>query len=311
MTCQQVRLTAESCMSEVSLLRSLEGHKGPVNTVVYNSNGSYCLSGGQDRSVKLWNPTKASLIKSYEAHGYEVLGISVSHDSTRFASCGGDRSVFLWDVATGATIKRLGGHTGRVNAVAFNADATVLASGSFDATVRLWDIKAQSPHPIQILPDAKDSITSIAINGSDLVTGSVDGTVRWYDLRMGVLRSDLLDAPVTSVAISRDRQTILASSLDSAVRLMDASSGDCLQTYKGHKNDSYRVQSCFGYAERTVMSGDESGQIFVWDLAEGRAVQVVEAHTRSVLWLSQHPSADEQLSCGRDGAIHVWHKSDA
>lgn len=65
-------------------------------------------------------------------------------------------------------------------------------SGSFDATVRLWDCKSQSTKPIQVLEEAKDSISSLHVAGHELVTGSVDGRMRLYDLRMGVVSVDVI-----------------------------------------------------------------------------------------------------------------------
>lgn len=72
----------------------------------------------------------------------------------------------------------------------FNGEATVIISGSYDATTRIWDVKSQSHHPIQILKEAKDDITSVRINQHEILTGSVDGHVRVYDLRMGRLIAD-------------------------------------------------------------------------------------------------------------------------
>lgn len=78
------------------------GHKGAVYVVKFNKDGNYCLSGGQDRTVKLWNPLKAKEIKTYSgAHNYEVLDISLVSDDTRFASAGGDKQIFIWDVKSG------------------------------------------------------------------------------------------------------------------------------------------------------------------------------------------------------------------
>lgn len=53
----------------------LKGHKGPVHIACYNQGSSYLLTGGQDRQIKLWNPTTGAEIKSYGGHGYEVLGL--------------------------------------------------------------------------------------------------------------------------------------------------------------------------------------------------------------------------------------------
>ena len=135
-----------------SLHTTLGNHKGPVHVARYAKGTSkYVLTGGQDRTVRLWNPTSGAEIKTYSAHGYEVLSISVcvseqitlhiqtsvtwntgllsSHDNSKFTSSGGDRSVFLWDVMTGSTIRRISGHMGKINTVEFNEDASVIASG--------------------------------------------------------------------------------------------------------------------------------------------------------------------------------------
>lgn len=66
--------------------------------------------------------------------------------------------------------------------------------GGFDGTVRLWDCKSQQRMPIQVLDEAKDSITSITIRGSDILTSSVDGHVRSYDLRKGKLSADYFES---------------------------------------------------------------------------------------------------------------------
>lgn len=157
----------------------LNNHKGPVNVARYSKGtAKYILTGGQDRTVRLWNANLGTEIKAFAAHGYEVLSITVyvwyftyrrkflaqhrhawsSQDNAKFASSGGDRSIFVWDVATGTTTRRIAGHMGKIHVVEFNEDASVVASGrycmfafvvemlntesgSYDATVRLWDLR--------------------------------------------------------------------------------------------------------------------------------------------------------------------------
>jgi mitogen-activated protein kinase organizer 1 len=199
------------------LLHTWSHAKGPCHIAVFNAGGTYVLSGGQDRLIKLVNADTGTLVNTYSGHGYEVLGIAVTADNSRFASCGGDRrwvpalqdpdqgdslttlcdmlrSALYWDVPSSSIIKRFSGHASRINSVAFNAEATVLASGSFDSTVRLWDLRSQQGKPIQVLQDARDSVTSVLINKDrsipELLVASVDGHVRTYDLRMGEIRSD-------------------------------------------------------------------------------------------------------------------------
>lgn len=291
------------------LLHSWSHVKGPAHVATYNAGGSYILSGGQDRTIKLVNAATGALVNTYSGHGYEVLGIAVSHDNSRFASCGGDRGVIYWDVPSSQIIKRFTGHNSRINSVAFNSESTLLASASFDATIRLWDLRSQQPRPIQVLQEAKDSVTHVLVGDREIVSSSVDGHVRTYDLRAGELRTDFFDHAVTSVSLTKDSQTILVTTLNSEVHLMDRTDGSELQRYAGHKNTSYRIHNSFGYGEATVLGGDEEGKLWQWDLADGKHVKLEQKiHAKSVLWLEQHPdSAVNQLvTAGADGDVQVW-----
>ncbi|KAM0790726.1 hypothetical protein ACM66B_004581 [Microbotryomycetes sp. NB124-2] len=289
-----------------SVAHTLTSHKGAVNCCVYNSGANYFLTGGQDRSIKLWNPNTGLEIKQYNGHTYEVLGLSCSHDNTKFASCGGDKNVYLWNVATGEQMKRFQGHLTKVNAVEFNQDASVLASGSNDTSVRLWDIKSQQRLPIQVLEEARDSITSLAISGDMILTGSVDGHVRTYDLRKGELRADFFEHPVTSLSLTQDATMVLVSTLDSTLRALDLASGNVLNTYKGHDNTNYRSQACFGPAEAFVVIGDEKGYVHAWDTELGTNSAKLKAHDRAVLWTTHHPKNAQMITASSDGTVKVW-----
>jgi mitogen-activated protein kinase organizer 1 len=74
--------------------------------------------------------------------------------------------------------------------------------------------------------------------------------------------------PITSVVPTADLQTFLITSLDSTVRLLDASTGKLLNSFKGHVNTEYRCRACFGFGEGTIVCGDERGQVWAWDLVD-------------------------------------------
>ncbi|KAI9847961.1 MAG: hypothetical protein M1837_001478 [Sclerophora amabilis] len=270
--------------------------------------GSAALTGSSDRSIRLFNPANASLIQTYDAHGYEVLDLAVSDDNARFTSVGGDKQVFLWDVTSARTLRRWGGHFARVNCVGFGGPGgEVVVSGSFDATVRLWDCKSQSTKPIQVLEEARDSVSCLHVVEHEICTGSVDGKVRIYDLRMGMVYVDVIGRPVTSIRQTKDGNALLVSSLDGTIRLMDKGNGNLLQTYKGHVNTEYRIRSCLGMNDAFVVAGSEDGKIFVWDLLEGKVVQRLDAHDGKVASAVVANSAkNEWLSAGVDGTVQIW-----
>ena len=49
---------------------------------------------------------------------------------------------------------------------------------------------------------------------------------------------------------------------------MDAATGKMLNNFKGHKVEGYRCRSGFGHGEASVISGDENGSIWAWDLLD-------------------------------------------
>ena len=73
------------------------------------------MSGGDDRSILLWNPYNGKLVNRYRGHNYEVLSIDVTQDSSKMASCGGDKQPLLWDVTTGNVLRRFRGHDNVTN----------------------------------------------------------------------------------------------------------------------------------------------------------------------------------------------------
>lgn len=68
--------------------------------------------------------------------------------------------------------------------------------------------------------------------------------------------------------LTKDRQTLLVTTLDSKVRLLDRKTGQVLNTFQGHMNTQYRIRACFDVAEATVLCGDEEGRVWSWDLVE-------------------------------------------
>ncbi|RKP24322.1 nuclear mRNA splicing protein [Syncephalis pseudoplumigaleata] len=285
---------------------TLQGHRGAVNVARYTVDGAYCLTGGQDKEIRLWNPASGKFIQKYSAHGWEVYDLCSSYDNSRFASCGGDRTIFLWDVTAGEVSRRFSGHLQRVNCVGFNAEATVLFSGSYDATVRAWDLRAASRVPIQVLKDAKDSVASLVVSSHEVLTGSVDGKVRCYDLRMGQLSTDEIGHPVTSVQFTGDGNCLLVSTLDARIRLLDKENGGLLNEYTGHEHKEYRLRSCLAPMDTHVISGSEDGAIVFWDLLEGNEVRRLKGHHNVVSFVDAHPKEVGLLSASFDGNVIVW-----
>ncbi|XP_060592589.1 WD repeat domain-containing protein 83-like [Ruditapes philippinarum] len=280
--------------------------QGAVRAVRFNVDGSYCLSCGSDKSVKLWNPHRQLLLKSYIGHGYEVLDAQSSGDNSQICSCGMDKTVIVFDVASGKSLRRYRGHAGTVNCVRFNEESTLVLSGSIDSTVKIWDLKSRKMEPVQVLDESKDSVTCIQVSDHEILTGSADGRIRRYDLRNGKLHTDLIGKSVTSVNFTRDAQCVLVSTLDNSLKLMDKDSGEMLNEYTGHKNSDYRIDSCLNSKDTHILSGSEDGFVYIWDLIEGKVIHKLAHEGQKVVHsLTYHPSETCLVTAAGD-KMFVW-----
>lgn len=295
--------TAELPNREVNVLR---GHEGAVLAARFNSNGDYCLSCGRDRTIRLWNPHRGIHIKTYKSHGREVRDVHVTQDNSKLCSCGGDRQIFYWDVSSGRVIRKFRGHDSEVNAVKFNDYATVVVSAGYDKSVRVWDCKSHSTEPIQIIETFLDSVMSVCVTKTEIIAGSVDGTVRTFDIRTGREISDSLGQPVNCISLSNDGNCILASCLDSTLRLMDRSTGELLQEYKGHTCKSSKTDCCLTNTDAHVIGGSEDGFVYSWDLVDASVTSSFKAHSSVVTSVSYHPKDSCMITSSVDGTIRVW-----
>jgi len=309
------------------LLREMCHHSASINVIRFTEDGTYCMTGSSDRTVKLYNPHKsdpvaavsnvtsrkhtiegALLIKSYEgAHGYGISDIAIAKDKTKFASAGDDRTCFVWDVTSGNVKRRITAHNHKINAVTFNKDATVLVSASYDQSVKCWDMRTNNRDPIQHMQDFKDSVTSLALTDSAILAGSIDGTVRIYDLRRGLAYCDQLHHPVTSIDVSDDQQSYLCACLDGTVRLQDISTGKSLQTYTGHLHTEYATEARYQSDMQHVICGSEDGSVWHWELLTGKAVCTTKpAHYKPISSIAYHPSNPVFVTASHDGTARVW-----
>ena len=81
--------------SELPVLKILvvDCKQGAVRAVRYSVDGNYCMTAGQDKSVKLWNPNKGIPLKTYSGHGYEVLDVKGFCDNSQLMQHGQDHHV--------------------------------------------------------------------------------------------------------------------------------------------------------------------------------------------------------------------------
>ncbi len=79
-------------------------HTMPVNCLAISNNKRLLVTGGNDKSVVIWDVATAKPIKTLLGHTWKVNSVSFSRNDQYLVSTGNDGEVRVWDVNTGACV---------------------------------------------------------------------------------------------------------------------------------------------------------------------------------------------------------------
>src|SRR6266581_3722232 len=163
------------------LLYTYRGHSALVNAVAWSSDGKRIASGGDDRTVQVWDAADGGHAFTYRGHSDVVDTVAWSSDGKRIASASYDQTVQVWDAADGGHAFTYQGHSNLVEAVVWSPDGKHIASASFDKTVQVWDA-ADGGH-VFTYREHSDVVDTVAWSpdGKRIASGSYDRTVQVWE----------------------------------------------------------------------------------------------------------------------------------
>ncbi len=120
------------------------GDSGPAS-----ASRGLILTGGGDKTVKIWSLDDWSCLRTLEGHTNSVLKVlwmplppttatSTRSNTVQIASAGGDGLIKIWDANTGEPTATLDNHSDRIWALTVNPDTNGLISGGGDSTITFW-----------------------------------------------------------------------------------------------------------------------------------------------------------------------------
>ncbi|MCO6458837.1 MAG: hypothetical protein J5I93_26315, partial [Pirellulaceae bacterium] len=216
-------------------------HGAAVRDLALADDGQRMASGGDDKLIKLWNPTNGGALQPAQLGGFAapVVSVTMSADGLRVVGASsaetGEIRVFQAVPPAGVAEQSIVGHAVAVQACLLLDGAGRGASLSSDGKLLLWDLPG-----VRALAGHTQPVTSLAAlalqegQPPELLSGSLDGTLRRWNAVTGQQLVQLNHGgPVTAVAVSADRQRWASASDNKTIKLWNATNNQQLAEMRG------------------------------------------------------------------------------
>lgn len=289
---------------DISLDKTLVGHSGSVWSVDLSSNGQTLVSGGEDKTIKIWNLNTGQLSRTLLGHSDTVRSVTLSLDGQFLASASGDKTIKLWNLQTGES-RTLPGDSGPVWSVAMAPDGQTLISGSEDSTIKIWHLPTGELRRTIKAHSGRVFSVAISPDGQTFATASIDKTIKVWHLQSGKLIRTLLghSSAVRAVAFSPNGQTLASSSWDKTIKVWNLRTGEVMRTLLGHSD---RVVSVAFSNDSQIVSTSVDKTIKIWNLQTGKSLSN-SGHSDWVLSVTTSPTG-QIVSSSKDKTIKVWRR---
>ncbi len=292
-------------LGEIRTPASPLAHPGGVNALALSADGSWLISGGDDRAVRFWKRSSpaGSIQPSYDLqdtitdqHNAAVLAVAFSTQSTSssgpprlFASADQRGSVVVGPVP-GAS-RSAGPTAGQIAQASQSRSQAGRSQAGRSQAGRSGDIRVFLGHtgavralaftePVAGLELRSTSQRLIPVDGQQVISSGDDGVISvWHyptEERVQLLTGhrgtvDSIDVAVVRRAGGSPQQLILTGGADNTIRLWDLELGRAIKTFLGH---SGRVSSvAFSPDANRLLTGSHDATARIWDREAYAAVR--------------------------------------
>ncbi|CAL5198166.1 unnamed protein product [Lathyrus oleraceus] len=288
----------------------LNAHEGGCASLLFEYNSSRLITGGQDRSVKVWDTNTGSVSSNLHGCLGSVLDLAITHDNRSVIAASSSNNLYVWDLNSGRVRHTLTGHSDKVCAVDVSkVSSRHVVSAGYDRTIKVWDLmKGYCTNTIMFHSNC--NALCFSTDGQTIFSGHVDGNLRLWDIQSGKLLSEVAahSLAVTSISLSRNGNIALTSGRDNLHNLFDVRTLEVCGTLRasGNKVASNWSRSCISPDNNHVAAGSADGSVHIWSISKGDIVSTLKEHTSSVLCSSWSGMGKPLASADRNGIVSIW-----
>lgn len=302
----------------LDLIGVLPFPEGVPRVLKFSRNGNLLLAGGgvggASGRVVVWDIQTGERIIEVGEELDEVLAADISSDQKLVALAGPQRVVRIYATETGQLLHEIRKHTEWVTSMEFSPDSVLLATGDRNGGLFVWE--GWTGREYLALPGHTAAITDVSWRGDSNVvaSSSEDATIRLWEMENGgqVKNWAAHGGGALSVEFTRDSR-LFSCGRDKTPKLWDQNGAQQI-AFEAFGDLAMRVTFCD--ETNRAISGDWTGEIRVWNAADGARVGQLVMNVRpledrlaeAIQTLAAKQTAHQPLAAAFQGALAAHEK---
>ncbi|MDR1270467.1 MAG: protein kinase, partial [Planctomycetaceae bacterium] len=289
----------------------LFGHEDTVTALTFSPDGRFALSGGSDRTMRLWELPSGRCLRTFTSLGGVVDAVHFGSNNRFALSLIAGGSLRLWDISVlcenrtifraplllsqVASAEEIGRQQSAMNQYCEEIRQNVNDS-NFDAVIQTVD-KARS------------------LAGWEAARKLLGAEGIWDVLKRHTIRESLEDVlcthtfsghqdTVSAIAISPDANLITSAGRDATIRIWNLTEQKCTGVLEGHFDWVRSIEMTMD--AKFLVSGSWDMTVRVWNIGSGQCVRKFGEKIKSLTKIALNPHGRIVAIANGTGSVVLW-----
>ncbi len=260
-TSSQMKIRVMRTVLPPQAVITMSGHREPVYSVAFTYNGQYIITGGHDRTVRLWNATTGAQVRELGSHANFAWAVATHPSQDIGASGSHDGTVRVYELQSGVRLMNINAPS-RVWSMDFSPNGEHIVVGG-DKSLAVYDWKTGTLINNIVVDGGPVYSARYSNDGTLLVTAEASAVVLRSTSTFETIRTiDTGPSVVYCADISNDNTVVVSGGADFVVRTWNATTGTPIHATKASTAAILNVDISPSSQTFVAAGGDGSAKLY-------------------------------------------------